>query len=190
MRSTQRLPLHSPSHASVCARAPRSVTRARPAYWWVPPHAAPKTPRASPSRAGDRGQTVRHHRDDHDTGRSGGRAAHTRSATRPPSAGWWPYDRGAGVPQGQSAGGQIRRRTLRQASCRPDEMRQTCLALSHPDLVHPIAITDEQPGPLLNEGGKGSFGAVRVDHMKATLSLAITHNQCSVLVRNHEVSSI
>ena len=63
-------------------------------------------------------------------------------------------------------GGQVRRRALRQAPGGPDEMRQARLALGHPGLVDPIAITDEEPGPLLNEGGKGGFGAVGMDHIE------------------------
>ena len=55
---------------------------------------------------------------------------------------------------------------LRQAPSCPEEMRQACLALGHPVLVDPIAITDEEPGPILNEVGKGSFGALGMDHIE------------------------
>ena len=65
-------------------------------------------------------------------------------------------------PTGSEIGG----RALRQAPCRPDEMRQARLALRHPGLVDPVAITDEEPGPILDEGGKGGFGAVGVDHIE------------------------
>src|SRR5262252_300165 len=66
----------------------------------------------------------------------------------------------------RAAGSQIRMRALRQAPRCPDEMRQACLALGHPGLVDPIAITDEEPGPIINQVSKGSFGALGVDHIE------------------------
>jgi hypothetical protein len=40
------------------------------------------------------------------------------------------------------------------------------LALSHPGLVDSIAITDEQPSPILDEGGKdGGGGRGKMDNV-------------------------
>jgi hypothetical protein len=45
-------------------------------------------------------------------------------------------------------------------------MRQTRLALGHPGLVDPIAITDEQSSPILDEGGKdGGGGRWKMDNV-------------------------
>lgn len=92
-------------------------------------------------------------------------AAEPRLPGAPRWGGRWPYDSGAGVPPRPTPRRQPARGTNAPLTpSRPDEMRPTRLALGHPGLVDPRAITDAQAGPLLDEGGKGGFGAVRVDH--------------------------
>ena len=57
-------------------------------------------------------------------------------------------------------------RLIDQYYDRPDEMRQARLALGHSGLVDPIAITDEQPSPILDEGGKdGGGGRWKMDNV-------------------------
>ena len=71
-------------------------------------------------------------------------------------------------PAGGQVGGLALRRAPRrpQATRRPHEMRQARLALGHPGLVDPIAITDEQPSPILDEGGKdGGGGRWKMDNV-------------------------
>src|SRR4029450_1587861 len=57
------------------------------------------------------------------------------------------------------ASGQVRGLALRQAPRRPDKMRQARLPGRDPPSIHPIAITDQDPLPIVDEGGEGFFGA-------------------------------
>jgi hypothetical protein len=65
-------------------------------------------------------------------------------------------------PTGSHVGG----RALRQTPCGPDEMRQAYLALGDPGLIDPIAVTDEDARPVVDERGKGFFGASWMDHVE------------------------
>ena len=62
------------------------------------------------------------------------------------------------------AGGHVGGRALRQTPRGPDEMRQARLALGDPGLVDPIAVTDEDASPVVDERGEGFFGASWMDH--------------------------
>src|SRR5919205_3243186 len=57
-------------------------------------------------------------------------------------------------------------RPLRQTASRPDEMRHARLPGRDPPLIHPIPITDQDPLPVVDEGGEGFFGATRMDHIE------------------------
>src|SRR4029450_10322931 len=65
-----------------------------------------------------------------------------------------------------STGSQLRVLAFRQAPGRADEMRQTRLPHLHPVLVHPVAVTDQDPLPVVDEGSEGFFGATRMDHIE------------------------
>src|SRR5207237_8726731 len=47
-----------------------------------------------------------------------------------------------------------------------DEVSQARLPRLDPVLVHPVAVTDQDAGPVVDEGGKGFFGATRMDHIE------------------------
>ena len=53
---------------------------------------------------------------------------------------------------------------LGQAPCRADEVRQTRLPRRDPGLVHPIAITDQDTCPVVNQGSEGLLRPVGMDH--------------------------
>src|SRR4029450_260903 len=55
---------------------------------------------------------------------------------------------------------------LCQAPRRPDEVRQARLPRLYPVLVHTVAVTDQDPGPIVNQGSKGFFGAAWMDHVE------------------------
>ena len=58
-------------------------------------------------------------------------------------------------------------RPLRQAAGSPNEMRHARLPGLDPPLIHPIPITDQDPLPVVDEGGEGFFGAPRMDHIES-----------------------
>src|SRR5438093_11412997 len=79
-------------------------------------------------------------------------------------------------------GGKLRLLTLRQATGSPDQMRQAGLPGLNPPLIDAIPIADQQPRPLLNERGKGFFGAARMDHIEPMVLVAyILYSYFSIL---------
>ena len=56
--------------------------------------------------------------------------------------------------------------SLCQAPGGADEMGQAGLPRLHPALVHPVAITDQDARPVVDEGCKGFFGAVGMNHVE------------------------
>ena len=56
--------------------------------------------------------------------------------------------------------------TGRQPPCTADEMCQAGLSRLHPVLVHAVAVADQDTGPVVNEGSKGFFGPVGMDHVE------------------------
>src|SRR4029450_13190443 len=61
---------------------------------------------------------------------------------------------------------QVEMVTGRQAPGRADQVRQAGLPGFYPALIHPVAIADKDPLPVVDEGRKSFFGAVRVDHVE------------------------
>src|SRR5215471_9972785 len=62
---------------------------------------------------------------------------------------------------------KVRLLALRQAPRRADEMGQARLPGLDPTLIHPIAIADQDPLPVVDEGGKGFFGATWMNHIES-----------------------
>src|SRR5918912_1586539 len=63
-------------------------------------------------------------------------------------------------------GGQLSVLTLRQAPGRADQVCQARLSARNPVLIHPVAITDEDTGPVVDEGGKGLFRSTGMNHVE------------------------
>src|SRR5215813_7471936 len=61
---------------------------------------------------------------------------------------------------------KVRLLALRQAPRRADEMGQARLPGLDPTLIHPIAIADQDPLPVIDESCEGFFGAARMDHVE------------------------
>ena len=84
-----------------------------------------------------------------------------------PARGWGCRHRTATLPLHQSpgaTGGNLWVRTRRQTAGSTDEMGQARLAGLAPLLLHPIAITDQEPLPVVDGGGERFLGATRMDH--------------------------
>jgi|RhiMethySRZTD1v2_1073278.scaffolds.fasta_scaffold530915_1 hypothetical protein len=45
-----------------------------------------------------------------------------------------------------------------------DEVGQAGLLCVRPVFVYPVALTAQEPGPVIDEGGKGFFGPVEMQH--------------------------
>ena len=58
-------------------------------------------------------------------------------------------------------------------------MGQTRLPAMDPVLVHAIAITDQDPGPALNQRSKAALLRLACTIKKATVGLTITHNHAN-----------
>src|SRR5438552_14108493 len=54
----------------------------------------------------------------------------------------------------------------RQATGGADEVCQAGLSCLHPALVHAIAITDQEPFPVVDQGREGFFGPMRMNHVE------------------------
>ena len=66
-----------------------------------------------------------------------------------------------------STGRYVGMRPFRQTPGRPDEMGHARLPGLDPPLIYAIAITDQEPCPVVDEGGKGFFGATWMDHIES-----------------------
>jgi hypothetical protein len=90
---------------------------------------------------------------------------------RPPFStrwsGLWPYGQAIGTPPAP------RRHTLRgqadpvlpSLGC-TDQVGQVCLPMFDPGLLHTVAVTDQTPLPVVDEGRKGCFRPGRLNHIE------------------------
>jgi hypothetical protein len=62
--------------------------------------------------------------------------------------------------------GQVWVLAFRQAPRRPDQVRQACLAAFDPGLIHAVAITDQEAGPVVDQRRKGFFGPMGMNHIE------------------------
>src|SRR5262249_45769317 len=160
-------PWGSPSRGTVSARGHQTVRPVLPYDLLVLPRAVPETPRASPSRAAGGGQTAPPHPRGHDTGQSTYTVGHTTPAPPPR---WWGRGPMTQPLQLRERPGptprQLRLATGRQPSGDADEMGQAGWSCSRPGLVHPIAVTDQDAGPVVKQRRKGVCGPLGMHHVQ------------------------